>query len=267
MNGWQPVRRTRAFEDVIARIEERIADDGLTVGDRLPGERQLAEQLRVSRSSVREAMRVLETLGVVASQVGRGPDAGAVLISRPAGALTDLLRLHLGLSSLSLEEVIDARLMIEQWSAARAAGHGADLSALGRALELMEGARTAEDFVEHDIAFHVAIAEASGNRLIAAMMRSLRDSVRRYAVEAVERLGDTRELMADHRRIHRAIASGDRAEASAAVQAHLRRAYPDVSWAPGPDESGFEDRVRAEERAGTDERGGRGERGRPDGVG
>ncbi|MFD8562103.1 FadR/GntR family transcriptional regulator [Streptosporangium canum] len=256
MSGWQPVRRTRAFEDVIARIEERIAGDGLTVGDRLPGERQLAEQLQVSRSSVREAMRVLETLGVVSSQVGRGPDAGAVLTARPAGALTDLLRLHLGLASLSLEEVIDARLMIEQWSAARAAGHGADLSALSDALERMDQAATAEDFVEHDTAFHVAIAEASGNRLIAAMMRSLRDSVRRYAIEAVERLGDTGGLMADHHLIRQAIASGSPSEASAAVETHLRRAYPDIFRIPvtsGP--PGADDRGRSEDQARSEDRG------------
>ncbi|MBX6383987.1 MAG: FadR family transcriptional regulator, partial [Microbispora sp.] len=117
----RPDARPRAFEEVIARIEERIAADGLTVGDRLPGERQLAEQLGVGRSSVREALRVLETLGVVASQVGRGPDAGAVLTSRPGDALTDLLRLHLGLATLSMREVIDTRLMIEQWAAVRAA--------------------------------------------------------------------------------------------------------------------------------------------------
>lgn len=280
MSGWQPVRRTRAFEDVIARIEERIAGDGLTVGDRLPGERQLAEQLQVSRSSVREAMRVLETLGVVSSQAGRGPDAGAVLTSRPAGALTDLLRLHLGLSSLSLEEVIDARLMIEQWSAARAAAQRADPSALRDALERMDGAATAEDFVEHDTAFHVAVAEASGNRLIAAMMRSLRDSVRRYAIEAVERLGDTSGLRADHHRIHRAIVSGDHVEAAAAVEIHLRRAYPDISPTPvppripeaedrGPEDRGPEDRLGAEEGRGGrhEERRRRDERRRPDGVG
>ncbi|AWS45876.1 FadR/GntR family transcriptional regulator [Streptosporangium sp. 'caverna'] len=238
MSGWEPVRRTRAFEEVIAQIELRIAGDGLTVGDRLPAERHLAEQLQVSRSSVREAMRVLETLGVVSSQAGRGPDAGAVLISKPAEALTDLLRLHLGLSSLSLDEVVDARLMIEQWSAAHASVHGADLSVLAAALERMERATTAEEFVEHDTAFHVGIAEASGNRLTAAIMLSLRDSLRRYAVEAVERLGDTAGLMADHHRIHRAIAAGDSAEASAAVEAHLRYAYPDISPALRPPEHG-----------------------------
>ncbi|MGW2151445.1 FadR/GntR family transcriptional regulator, partial [Nonomuraea bangladeshensis] len=119
------MKRTRTFEDVLAQIERRIAEDGLTAGDRLPAERRLAEQLGVSRSSVREAMRVLETLGVVSSQVGRGPDAGAVLIARPDSAMTGLLRLHLGLATLELREVIDTRHMIEQWAATRAATRAA----------------------------------------------------------------------------------------------------------------------------------------------
>lgn len=224
--GWRPVRKTRTFEDVLAQIEHRISEDGLTAGDRLPPERSLAEQLGVSRASVREAMRVLETLGVVSSQVGRGPDAGAVLVSRPDNALTDLLRLHLGLAALEPREVIDTRLMIERWAAARAAGAGPDLSRLEEALLGMDTAATPEEFVEHDTAFHCALAEASGNRLVAAFMRSLRDSLRRYAVEAVVRLDDTSSLQADHRRILRAVRDGEPEEATRAVTEHLARAYP-----------------------------------------
>ncbi|MEU1726455.1 FadR/GntR family transcriptional regulator [Nonomuraea sp. NPDC005692] len=223
------MKRTRAFEDVLAQIERRIAEDGLTVGDRLPGERQLAEQLGVGRSSVREALRVLETLGVVSSQVGRGPDAGAVLTSRPDTALTDLLRLNLGLATLEQREVVDARLMIERWSAAHAAATGspaAGVAELAAAIEGMNRAATAEEFVEHDTAFHCAIADASGNRLIAAIMRSLRDAMRRNAIEAVERLGDPSVLHADHERIRAAIAAGDPEEAQQAVTDHLAHAYP-----------------------------------------
>ncbi|MFG1863419.1 FadR/GntR family transcriptional regulator [Microbispora bryophytorum] len=242
----RPDARPRAFEEVLARIEERIGADGLTVGDRLPGERQLAEQLGVGRSSVREALRVLETLGVVASQAGRGPDAGAVLTSRPGNALTDLLRLHLGLATLSMREVIDTRLMIEQWAAARAATATAAANAaaeartaeaetatarMAEAVAAMDAARDPAEFVEHDIAFHLALAEAAGNRLIVAVMRALRDALRRYAVDAVVRLGDTGGLQDDHRRIHRAIEDGDAGAAAAAVAEHLARAYPDS----GPD--------------------------------
>jgi GntR family transcriptional repressor for pyruvate dehydrogenase complex len=227
-SGRRPVRRTRTFEDVLARIERRIAEDGLTVGDRLPAERRLAEQLGVGRSSVREAIRVLETLGVVSSRAGRGPDAGAVLMSRPDAALTGLLRLHLGLAGLEPREVIDTRHMIEQWAAAHAATAGAGTAALASALAGMDAATTAEEFVEHDTAFHCAIADASGNRLLAAVMRSLRDSMRKYAIEAVERLGDTSILRADHVRILRAIDAGDPGEATRAVSDHLAHAYPSL---------------------------------------
>ncbi|MCG5216328.1 FadR/GntR family transcriptional regulator [Streptosporangium sp. KLBMP 9127] len=227
-SGWRPVRRARAFEDVLAQIERRIADDELAVGDRLPGERQMAEQLQVSRSSVREALRVLETLGVVSSQAGRGPDAGAVLISRPEGALTDLLRLHLGLSSLSMREVVETRMMIERWSAAHAADHvtAEHLARMRTALANMAAAATVAEFVEHDTDFHLTIAELSGNRLLAATMRALRAAVQEYAIEAVHRLGTTEGLTADHMEIYDAIAAGDREAAVAAVSAHLARAYP-----------------------------------------
>ncbi|MFI6989312.1 FadR/GntR family transcriptional regulator [Nonomuraea wenchangensis] len=222
------MKRTRTFEDVLAQIERRIAEDGLTAGDRLPAERRLAEQLGVSRSSVREAMRVLETLGVVSSQVGRGPDAGAVLIARPDSALTGLLRLHLGLATLKLREVIDTRHMIEQWAAARAASARTGGEALAAALAGMDAARTAEEFVEHDTAFHCALADASGNRLVSAIMRSLRDTMRKFSVEAVERLGDTALLRAGHVRILAAIEAGDPGEAAAAVSEHLADAYPEL---------------------------------------
>ncbi|MDF5758691.1 FCD domain-containing protein [Spongiactinospora sp. TRM90649] len=226
--GWRPIRRTRAFEDVLAAIETRIAEEGLTAGDRLPGERRLAEQLGVGRSSIREAMRVLSTLGVVSAQTGSGPDAGAVLVSRPEIALADLLRLHLGLAGLSLREVVETRSMIEQWAAAHGAGRAApgDLSGLRDALAGMEAAGSVEEFVTHDTAFHLAVAGLSGNRLMSATMRALRAAATGFAVEAVERLGGTGGLMADHREIYRAIAEGDGEAARAAVAGHLARTYP-----------------------------------------
>ncbi|WP_308170085.1 FadR/GntR family transcriptional regulator [Acrocarpospora catenulata] len=220
--------RSRTFEEVLAQIEHRIATMGLTVGDRLPGERQLAEQLQVSRSSVREALRVLETLGVLSSQVGRGPDAGAVLTSHPTTPLTDLLRLNLGLATLTEQEIIATRLMIEQWSAAHHST-AASLRTMGEALAAMDTAAAPEEFVDQDIAFHVALVDAAGNRLNSAIMRALRNALRQYAVEAVTRLGHTRDLQADHRRIYEAIAAGDTTASVTAVTQHLARAYPSTA--------------------------------------
>ncbi|GIH27962.1 GntR family transcriptional regulator [Acrocarpospora phusangensis] len=225
---------SRTFEQVLAEIERRITASGLTVGDRLPGERQLAEELQVSRSSVREAFRVLETLGLVEVQVGRGPNAGAILSYDPGATLTDLLRLNLRLSSLTMREVVDTRLMIEQWSAAQAArmpaGHDPESSrAMAAALAAMDGAATPEEFVRHDMAFHIALTDRAGNTLNSAIMRALSITLRQYATEAVHRLGHTADLQTDHRLIHSAITAGSAADAATAVAEHLARAYPPIA--------------------------------------
>jgi GntR family transcriptional repressor for pyruvate dehydrogenase complex len=217
----------KAFEQVLARIEAAIAAEGLKVGDRLPGERRLAEELGVSRSSVREALRALSTLGVVSSQVGRGPDAGAVLISRPGVALAGLVRLNLGLDAFSMREVIGTRLMVEQWAAGQAARGRAGTEEMTRAVAAMDEADDPEEFVASDIAFHLALVSASGNRLTTAVLEALRASVHRYAVAAVVRLGDTSGLQEGHRRILRAVEEGDAPAAVAAVTEHLSYAYPE----------------------------------------
>jgi DNA-binding FadR family transcriptional regulator len=128
-----------------------------------------------------------------------------------------------------MREVIDTRLMIEQWSAERAARLGTGLRPMADALARMEEpGLPAEEFVGHDTAFHAALAAASGNRLVAAIMQALRDAVRRYGIDAVERLGDTAVLRADHRRIYEAVEAGDAGTATVAVAEHLAHAYPDL---------------------------------------
>jgi GntR family transcriptional regulator, transcriptional repressor for pyruvate dehydrogenase complex len=102
------------------------------------------------------------------------------------------------------------------------------------ALERMED-RTLSlpEFNELDTEFHVAVAEASRNRLVGEFMQALRDSVRLYAIQAVERLGDWPDgadvLRSDHRRIYAAIARGDGPAAATAVDGHIGHAYPGVA--------------------------------------
>ena len=77
--SWHPVARSRSYELVVDQIEEQILAGTLHVGDRLPGERDLAQHLQVSRAAVREAIRTLEAQGVVRSGVGSGKDAGTIV--------------------------------------------------------------------------------------------------------------------------------------------------------------------------------------------
>ena len=111
---WRPVRQSRTHELVLERIEERVLAGELKAGDRLPPERELAPVLGVSRSALREALRVLETIGVLVAQAGRGPDAGARIVRNPDDALGRLLRLHFALGSYSLHDVLEARVVLER---------------------------------------------------------------------------------------------------------------------------------------------------------
>ena len=230
---WHPVTRSRSHELVLDQIEEQILAGTLHVGDRLPGERDLASHLQVSRSAVREAIRGLEAQGVVRSAVGSGKDAGTVVSAMPSEALTRLLRLHVALANFPMLDVIDARVMLERFSATLAADNAGpeDLEAMRAALDGMDRPGVGQEtFNDLDTAFHVAIAEASGNRLVADMTIALRESMRRPILQALHTLGSDWErvadqLRADHLAICAAIETGDGALAAERVDQHIRSAH------------------------------------------
>lgn len=238
---WHPVTRSRSHELVLDQIEEQILAGTLRVGDRLPGERDLASHLQVSRAAVREAIRSLEAQGVVRSGVGSGKDAGTVVSAMPSQALTRLLRLHVALANFPMGDVVDARVMLERSSAALAAEHATatDLETMRTALDGMDLPEIDQErFNELDTAFHVAIAEASGNRLVADMTIALRDSMRRPILHALNALGAdwvqvAVQLRADHRAILDAIEVGDAELAADRVDRHIRSADAALSVSGG----------------------------------
>lgn len=218
----------RAYQQVIERVEEQILAGTLRVGDRLPAERDLAAQLAVSRSAVREAMRTLEAQGVVRSGVGSGEHAGTVVSALPSAALTRLLRLHVALNNFAMDDVVAARVMLERSSAALAAGHASPdaLAAVASPLAGMAGEVGREDFNDLDTAFHIAIAEAGGNRLVADMTIAIREAMRVPILRELEQLGERwpavrTQLSAEHRAIHDAIAAGDEGAAGDLMAAHI----------------------------------------------
>ena len=236
-DGWRPVARSRAYELVVDQVEEQILAGALRVGDRLPGERELAARLEVSRAAVREAMRTLEAQGVVRAGVGSGPDAGTVVSALPSAALTRLLRLHVALNNFALHDVVEARVMLERYSARLAADRPdpARLDELRGSLEEMDGETDRVAFNDLDTAFHIAIAEAGGNRLVADMTTAIRDSVRPAVLRSFEGLGDDWPAMAErlrreHRAIYAAVAAGDPAAATCLIEDHIRSA---AEWLPG----------------------------------
>ena len=231
---WQPVARVRTYELVLHRIEAQIVSGALRAGERLPPERELAELLGVSRPAVREALRVLEAQGAVRSQVGQGPGSGTTIDRVPRDALARLLRLHVALGSFPLEDVVETRVTLERSIAVLACRNAepATLERMRAALRAMDAPEVDRElFNQYDTDFHVALAEAGGNRLMSDMTRAIRESVRMPILVAMNALPESGEtgwlgvrdcLRADHHAILEAVEAGMAERAGDRLEAHIR---------------------------------------------
>ncbi len=225
---WEPVRRARAHELVIDAIEERIMAGDLRVGDPLPPEREFAAQLDVSRAGVREAVRVLESSGILRSSPGSGPGAGTFVASLPRPALTRLLRLHVALTNFRIDDLLETRVALERASVHLAATSPDDdkLARAREAIDIMDRPGVSrEDFNDADTDFHISLAEASGNDFVASLTAAIRESMRAPILTALIATADWETLAAtlnaDHRKILQAVEDGDPELAARRVEEHI----------------------------------------------
>lgn len=222
--------RMRTHELVLQWIEGQLSEGKLAVGGRLPAERTLAEQLRVSRTSVREAIRILEAMGIVRAGVGSGPEAGTVVISDPTAALGSALRLHVATQHLPIPDIVETRVLLESWAAAHARPDAPELAGAAQLLDDMDSGELAvDDFLALDVRFHLALADAAGNAVVSAMMGSLRESIQGYASRLTANLPDwdatALRLRHEHRGILAAIRNHDGDGAAKLVAAHIEGFY------------------------------------------
>jgi GntR family transcriptional regulator, transcriptional repressor for pyruvate dehydrogenase complex len=231
-SSWEPVRKVRTYEQVMAQIEQRMLDGLLAPGDRLPSERELSQLLGVSRPSLREALRVLEVLGIVEIRPGRGPEGGTVFVGRPGEGFAILLKMQLALGHFSDTDVLRTWLMLEEWAVEAAARNATseDYEALQGILDEMDASGlTIQDFHRLDTEFHVRVAKSTGNSLASYLMSSLRTAVQRQMIDAYEQLADWREtaksVHLEHREILRAIEEHDAPRAVELVRGHINDFY------------------------------------------
>jgi GntR family transcriptional repressor for pyruvate dehydrogenase complex len=238
----------RAWRSVLEHIERDLLDGRLGPGDRLPSERDLSADLGVGRSSVREALRVLEVLGLIRTATGSGPQAGAIVIATPTGGMSALLRLQVAAQGFPLTDVVKTRLVLEDSVAASlAADAERDTTEAHRVLDAMDAeSLTAGEFLALDAQLHLALAEASGNAVIAAMMAGLRTSIESYVQAGAAGVADwpamADHLRAEHRGILAAIDDGDGDRARALIKDHITGYYAAAGLAriPAPDQGGPE---------------------------
>ena len=208
---------------VTERLLARIAAGEWTVGQRLPGERQLAEQMGVSRVSVRAALQTLKTQGFLDAVQGGGTRVISNADTMHPG-LAELVRV----SQSNLHDLVELRGILETWAVRRAAlsatpaqiAELADILAAG-ASDLSRGRRKAEN----DICFHLAVAKASGSGLYIHLMGLFRGILQQmldyHRCELFTAPGDDATIQDHHQAIFAAIRGGDPEAAAAAMQRHL----------------------------------------------
>ena len=216
----EPVKSVRIYEDIVRQVKALIADGHLKSGDRLPPERDLAERFRVSRTSVREALRSLQSRGLIEIRAGEG----AFVCDVSVEALIEPLALVILPYREAVGELFEARHLLEPAIAALAARRATsdELAEMERILaeQAREVARGRTGMAQ-DSALHAAIAQSAHNRAIVRIVSALVDLLAQSREESLHTPGRPTRSHQDHRRILKAIHRGDEAGARRAMLEHL----------------------------------------------
>ena len=227
MTGAAPQPRLRGSKlpyRVASAIVEEVVDRDLAVGDALPSEPELAEQFGISRASIREALRVLETFGVV--RIKPGKNGGNAVGALDADALARSLALFFRMARVTYRDLMDARLVIEPYMARRAAERDDEqlLAELRAALE-REAASTAgtRDGDEAALAFHRLLCGASGNPAMDSLGRAVHALYGdRLAADLLYEPGVWATVRQVHQEIGQAILAGNGGRAQELTAAHMQ---------------------------------------------
>ncbi|GAB3051130.1 FadR/GntR family transcriptional regulator [Sediminivirga luteola] len=211
-----------AAQDLAERIKARIMRGELAQGVPLPPERQLAEHERVSRTTVRGALSLLAAEGFVRRRVGRG---GGTFVTRPdAESVAASIRLAVGSAGLDAADLAEARAHLEPVCARLAAERiGEDaLARLDRLQSRMARAADLREFLADNSAFHRLIAEASGNSVLAGLLKGLDAPIHELTDDpAVVTRARMHETVRAHEAILFALRRRDPVQAAAAMRKHL----------------------------------------------
>jgi GntR family transcriptional repressor for pyruvate dehydrogenase complex len=219
--GFETVRKVRRYEQVAEQIRRLISEGSLKPGDLLPPERELVAKLGVGRSSIRDAVRTLEVMGILEPRQGHG----TVVRDLSADALVVPLSLVLTRKRELVTELLDVRRMIEPGLAARAAKNATaeELAHMAEILERHEAKlRRSEEAMDEDSDFHYAIALAARNSVVLRVLDVLMDLLRESRSRSLQVPGRPQRSFDGHRRILRALQKRDAKAAEAAVRRHLK---------------------------------------------
>jgi GntR family transcriptional regulator, transcriptional repressor for pyruvate dehydrogenase complex len=221
------VRSSRLYEQIVQQVEESIRKGALKPGDQLPPERELAQQFGVSRTAVREAVKALREKGLVEAYPGRGTFITDGTSHAIRQSLDRMIKIGQPEGSTYLAEV---REILEPEIAALAATRAdeEDLASMREAVGVMDNAqRDSDAFIEADLDFHLALAEAAANPIILSLIDSIVGLLREQRLRIFQVEGGPERGQFHHKRILEAIERHDPLAAREAMKSHLRQVRDD----------------------------------------
>lgn len=224
---FQQPQKKRLYEDIVNQIIKLINDGELKPGDRLPSERELANDLKISRNSVREAFRTLELRGHVEIRPGDGVFVKKIDFDKMLNPFSKIISddEKLILDLLDVRDVMEVEM-------ARLAASYADEEEISEIKEVLEEAEKeivkGSDGVKYDDEFHMAIARATHNSIYILITNLIKESLSksRKMTESID--GQPVKTLEDHRKIYNAIAEGDSEKASQMMREHLLKAKKNI---------------------------------------
>lgn len=231
--GYSPIARQKTYELVAERLLELIASGRLMPGDAIPAERELAQQFAVGRSSIREALRMLESKGIV-----RGAGNGGLAVAAFGNSLNHSLDFLLSVDQADFRELFEVRHVLEAEAAALAASRHveADTEEMRRQIDAMEASLGSEqDFITADLRFHMAIAQATQNRLMVHLMHAIRSQLQRSLASSFHVPRSPESAVELHRLILEAIAARRPDDARTRMHEHVTLVEQAVARYPPPE--------------------------------
>src|SRR5207253_9978303 len=202
------IKKTRIHEEVVTQIHDLIREGRLKAGDQLPSERELADTFQVSRASVREALRALETHGLIISRTGMGN----FIADLPVESLVAPLAKLLIEGKTALADIFELRKLIEPHIAALAAERATkkDIERMKGILEKQrEAVNRGETGVEADAQLHFAISQATQNQALEKLVSGLMEILSHSREESLQTADRRRASIESHRKIVSAIEQHD----------------------------------------------------------
>lgn len=228
----KPIKKLRLYEGAVDQIKSLILANNYKPGDRLPSERELAEQLSIGRPSVREALRILGVMGLVEIRVGDGTYVKDVSLLPYVESLVTLISSRLKIREENILKLWEVRRILETGNVGLSCSRMTrqHLEKMGQCIqEMEENIGNREAFISSGIRFHRQIAEATGNEILVLIWNNLWDMIlhsdlyrRRHNLN-YRVIYSPRQSFEGHKKIYRALIQGNHRGSLEAMEEHLNQ--------------------------------------------